>query len=280
MPYCEVADGVRLYHEDFGEGPAVVFTASGSQTHQMWENQVAALSDRYRTVAYDWRGTGASDKPRTGYTADTAASDLCALIERLALAPATLVGHGIGNHLSILAATRRPDLVAGVVLVSAAPWFTGTRDGVAGGLSREFMDLLARGSPLGDARGVAYAQIWAELSERLLFHRPQHPAIHQSILEQALYWPPFVINAYAKSLNAIDHRERLHLIRCPALIVHGRHDRKTLYEGAEFMARKIRNARFVTLEDSAHMGQIEEINAFNAALTDFLASVQSARRAA
>jgi pimeloyl-ACP methyl ester carboxylesterase len=280
VPYCEAADGVRLYHHDFGEGPAVVFTPSGSQTHRMWESQVGALSAEYRTVAYDWRGTGLSDKPRTGYTVDAAAADLCALIERLGLAPATLVGHGIGNHLGILVATRRPDLVSGLVLASAAPWFTGTHDGVAGGLSPAFLDLLARGSQLSDARGMTYPDVWAELSERLLFHRPQSAALHQSVLEQALAWPQFVVNAYAKSLRGLDHRERLPLIQCPALVIQGRHDRKSLYAGAEYMARQIRNARLVVLEDSGHMVQTEEINAFNRALLAFLASATAARRAA
>jgi pimeloyl-ACP methyl ester carboxylesterase len=280
LPYCETADGVRLYYQDFGEGPAVVFTPSGSQTHQMWESQVAALSGEYRTVAYDWRGTGRSDKPRAGYTTDAAAADLAALIERLGLAPATLVGHGIGNHLGILVATRRPDLVAGLVLASAAPWFTGTRDGVAGGLSPEFIDLLARGAQLGDARGMTYPDVWAELSERLLFHHPQSAALHQSVLEQALAWPQHVVNTYAKSLRELDHRERLALIQCPALIVQGRHDRKSLLNGAEYMARKIRNARLVVLEDSGHMVQAEEINAFNRALLSFIATTRAAQRAA
>jgi pimeloyl-ACP methyl ester carboxylesterase len=280
LPYCDTTDGVRLYYQDFGEGPAVVFTPSGSQTHRMWESQVAALSTEYRTVAYDWRGTGLSDKPRAGYTTDAAAADLCALIERLGLAPATLVGHGIGNHLSILAATRRPDLVAGLVLASAAPWFTGTHDGVAGGLSPEFMDLLARGSQLGDVRGMAYPDVWAELSERLLFHRPQSAAVHQSVLEQALAWPQHVINMYSKSLREIDHRERLPLIQCPTLIIQGRQDRKSLFSGADYMARKIRNARLVVLEDSGHMVQAEEINAFNRALLSFVATTQAGRRAA
>ena len=44
MPYCEVAPDLRLYYEDFGAGPPVVFTAAGSLTHKMWEGQVAALA--------------------------------------------------------------------------------------------------------------------------------------------------------------------------------------------------------------------------------------------
>lgn len=142
MPYCEVASDVRLYYEDFGEGPSVVFTAAGSLTHKMWEGQVAALADQYRTVTYDWRGTGASDKPRTGYTPDRLASDLCELVERLDLAPAVLVGHGIGSHITLIAATERPDLTCGIALASGAPWFGGDLDGTPGGLSKKFHRLL------------------------------------------------------------------------------------------------------------------------------------------
>ena len=280
MPYCDVAKDVRLYYEDFGDGPAVIFTPSGSQTHKMWENQVAALVADHRTVVYDWRGTGASDKPRAGYTVEQAAADLCALVESLGLAPAILVGHGIGNHVSLLAATKRPDLVAGLALASASPWFSGVHDGVAGGLATEFLDLMGRGAAATGPRSKPYAQVCAELSERFLFHRPQPPAVHQSILEQALNWPLAVINAYANSLAAIDHRERAALVQCPTLVIQGRHDRKTLYGGAAYLARRIAGARLVTLENSAHMGQIEEIEAFNGALREFTESVRQRKRAA
>jgi pimeloyl-ACP methyl ester carboxylesterase len=276
MPYCEVAAGVRLYYEDFGEGPAIVFTASGSLTHKMWGSQVAVLADEYRTVAYDWRGTGASDKPRGGYTVENATADLCALIEQLGIAPAILASHGIGAHPTLLAAYKRPDLVAGLVLVSAGPWFSGVRDGVPGGLSQEFMDLLAR----GNGPDMTFAQFCGELSAHLLFHREQPPAVHQSLLAEGLTWPQFVMTAYSKSLAGVDHRERLPSIACPTLVVHGRHDRKVRYEGAVYLATHIKGARLVTLENSAHMGQIEEIGACNGAIRSFLAEVHRRWRAA
>jgi pimeloyl-ACP methyl ester carboxylesterase len=102
MPLCEATDGVHLYYEDFGDGQALIFTPAGVQTHKMWEGQAAGLSDRFRTITYDWRGTGASDKPRTGYTGEAAAADLAALVETLGTAPAVLVGHGIGSHVTLL----------------------------------------------------------------------------------------------------------------------------------------------------------------------------------
>src|SRR5688572_12461746 len=146
MAHCEVSPGIKLYYQDFGTGPAVVFIASAAFTHAMWESQVAALAGDFRTVAYDWRGTGRSDTPRGGYTPEVATADLCALLERLALAPATLVAHGIGTHVATLAATKRPDLVNGIVLASGAPWYGGEHEGVAGGLAKEFIEFIDRKS--------------------------------------------------------------------------------------------------------------------------------------
>jgi len=280
MPYCEVASDVSLYYEDFGSGPPVVFTAAGSLTHKMWEGQVAALASQYRTITYDWRGTGESDKPRAGYTPDTLASDLCNLVERLDLAPAVLVGHGIGSHVTLLAAAARPDLTRGIVLASAAPWFGGDLDGVSAGLSRDFIAFLQRANEFGDPRGVPYPQACAELAEQWLFHHPQPAAVHHAILEQALSWPQVVINTIARNLVGLDHRQRLAQLACPTLIIQGRHDRKQRYQGAVYLAQRIRNARLVTLENSAHMGQIEELNAFNAALHEFLKTAHRVEHAA
>ena len=273
MPYCHVAEQVELYHEDFGGGPAVVFIPAGNLNHKMWEGQVAALAGDFRTIAYDWRGTGASSKPRAGYTGDALVSDLSALVDRLGAAPATLVAHGIGTHAAIRVAVERPELVRALVLVSSGPWFSGERDGIAGGLSVDFIEFLQQRSGLGNAPAIPYAQACAELAEEWMFHKPQHPAVLHAVLEQALSWPQHVINAYAASMRALDHRGRLEKIACPTLLIHGRHDRKQCYEGALYMARHIGGARLLTLEGSAHMGQIEEIAAFNEGLMSFLRAV-------
>jgi pimeloyl-ACP methyl ester carboxylesterase len=269
MPYSDVADGVSLYYEDFGDGAPVVFTNAGNTTHKMWMGQVASLVPNFRTVSYDIRGTGFSAKPRNGYSAETAAADLCALVERLNLGRATFVAHGIGTHIVLQSAEMQPDLVNGIVLVSGGPWFSGERDGVTGGLSAEFLEFLTSRT----AAGTPYPAICEEMIQSWLFTTPPNAGVAYSLLEQALAWPQVVLNAFAANMRNLDQRHRLPQITCPALIMHGRHDRKQLHDGAVYTARLLAKGHLVTLERSAHMLQIEEPNAFNEALLSFLREV-------
>jgi pimeloyl-ACP methyl ester carboxylesterase len=276
MPYCTVGDQVDLYYEDFGDGPPIVFTNAGNLTHKMWMGQVAALAPAFRTITYDIRGTGCSSKPRSGYTAETAAADLCALIDRLHLGVVTLAAHGIGTHIAMIAAELRPDLTKGLILVSGGPWFHGKRDGLEGGVADEFLAFLSARAE----RGVPYAEICEEMIDTWLFHKPPKAGVVHSLVEQALAWPQFVLGAFSRSMRGIDHRQRLPGIACPTLIMHGRYDRKQLYEGAAYMARLMNNARLVTLERSAHMAQLEEPEIFNQVSSSFLRDLNTRDRPA
>jgi pimeloyl-ACP methyl ester carboxylesterase len=278
MPYLTRPDGIDVYYEDFGDGPALLFIHAGNLSHAMWEGQVAALAGEFRTVTFDWRGTGQSGKPRRGYTVEAVVDDVRALIDELRLEDTTLVGHGIGTHVALMLAQTRPEAVRGLALASAAPWFSGERDGAVGGLSQEFIHFLEQKNGLGTGRGAPYAQACAELAEHWLFHRQPHPAVFQALLAQALGWPQFVINSYATTMRSIDHRDRLPRISCPTLLLQGRHDRKQRYEGAAYMANLLPNARLVTLEQSAHMGQTEEEHTFNEALRGFVRSLPKGAR--
>jgi non-heme chloroperoxidase len=271
MPHCEVADGVELYYEDFGDGPPIIFTNAGNLTHKIWMGQVAGLAPNFRTVTYDVRGTGLSTKPRVEYSAEAAAADLCALTERLAFGPATMVAHGIGTHITLLAAGMRPDLVSGLVLLSGGPWFHGEHDGVTAGVADEFLSFLKERSE----RGVPYPQVCEEMIGTWLFARPPSAGVVHALLEQALAWPQVVLRAFSQNMRDIDHRGRLPLLACPILIVHGRHDRKQLYAGAAHTAKLAPSAQLATLEHSAHMGQLEELVTFNRLLAEFVRAVAS-----
>jgi pimeloyl-ACP methyl ester carboxylesterase len=116
---------------------------------------------------------------------------------------------------------------------------------------------------------VPYAQICHQLGEDWLFHERQSPGVYFWVMQQSLAWPQHVMNQYAASIRSIDHAARLRRLRCPAVVVQGRFDRKQRFDGARYLAEKLPNARFLVLENSAHMTFVEETRAFNQALREF-----------
>lgn len=264
MTLVAIDTGVALEVQEFGSGPAVVFVHGGAMTHRVWDHQMAAAMSSHRAVAYDLRGTGGSDKPSSGYSVDAFAEDLAALATRLDLERPAIVGHGLGGHVALRLAATRPELVGALVLAAAAPWFVGDRGAGGGG----FPDELWARMQAGAARNRAQADL--DLIDGAFFHREPGEALRLWCLQMALEWPLPVFVQLAGSLAAVDHRDALGAIEVPVLLIHGRHDHKTRYEGAEYLADRLANARLVTFEESAHCPHVEEPQRFNDALLEFL----------
>lgn len=262
--------GVALEVEEFGSGPAVVLLPGGAMTHRVWDHQAAAIMSRYRSLAVDLRGSGGSDKPPSGYSVDVFAADVAALIAALGLERAVIVGHGLGSHVALRLAATRPELLGALALSAAAPWFVGDRDAVGGGFPDELWERMRGGA----ARNRAQADL--DLIDEAFFHGEPGEALRAWCLQMAAEWPLPVFAQLAATLSEVDHRDALGSIEVPVLLLHGRHDGKTRYEGAEYLARHLPDARLVTLEHSAHCPHLEEPDAFNQALLSFLNEVTAA----
>jgi pimeloyl-ACP methyl ester carboxylesterase len=114
-----VANGVRLFYQQQGDGPDVVLVHAVTSNQAVWMFAGlpdALAADGYRVTTYDLRGHGASERPPTGYTSATMAADLHGLHAELGLGPAVLIGHSFGGVLSLHAAADFPEMVRGVVL--------------------------------------------------------------------------------------------------------------------------------------------------------------------
>jgi len=199
------------------------------------------------------------------YTADLAVEVLCGLIEGLKTKAATLVGHGVGNHVNIIAALKRPDLVERLIIASGAPWYQGDHDGVSGGFSEEFMKFWQERM---SQRSITSAQAYSDLGEYLYYKKP-HPALAHYSFEQAFEWPLYVFKSYTSDMRALDLRNAAAALSRPTLVLHGRHDKKQRYGGGVYFARHIPGARFVTFEESAHMIMLEEMGRFTDEVAKF-----------
>ncbi|MDW8318077.1 MAG: alpha/beta hydrolase [Anaerolineae bacterium] len=112
-----VIRGRRVYYERCGAGPAVVLLHHATASSRSWRRQVPVLAERFQVIAYDRPGFGRSEPVERwalDYLTDDVA-DLVALLDALAVAEASLVGHSDGAAIALMAAARHPSRVRCVV---------------------------------------------------------------------------------------------------------------------------------------------------------------------
>jgi len=110
MPHVSADDGVRLYVEEAGNGPPVVFVHEFAGDHRSWEPQVRALSRRYRCVVYAARGYPPSDVPQdeAAYSQARAVADIVAVLDGLEIERAHVVGLSMGGFATLHLGLRHP----------------------------------------------------------------------------------------------------------------------------------------------------------------------------
>ncbi len=85
-----------------------------------WRRQITALAEAgFRAIAMDLRGYGGSDHTPHGYDPRTLSTDVASVLRSLGISHATIVGHGWGGVVAWTMAVLEPDLVTGIVPVSA-----------------------------------------------------------------------------------------------------------------------------------------------------------------
>jgi pimeloyl-ACP methyl ester carboxylesterase len=110
------SDGVSIYYERHGEGPAVLFVHGSGGHHAAWWQQVAALRQRFTVLTVDLRGFGKSDSSMPEFDGQDFPGDILAVLDREDLTDVLLVGQSIGAVAALRAGLARPSRVSGVVL--------------------------------------------------------------------------------------------------------------------------------------------------------------------
>jgi non-heme chloroperoxidase len=263
MGLVAVENGVNLYYEDYGSGEPIVFIHGGGTSHEMWEQQVYALTDEFRTVVYDQRAHGQSDKPGHGYTFERLADDLEALLQHCEISRCLLVCHGIGVYVGLTLALKLPDRVRGLALAGGGARFLGT-EGERGGFSPERWQAYIQGM----ARNKVEAT--AKLVNDGFYYRDPGAATRQAVIDTMLQWPLYATKMLGQALQNTDLGSRVSGLRVPTLILHGVHDQKQPFKDAQLLAERLPNSRLIPFEESAHNPQLEELEKFNQVITDFM----------
>jgi pimeloyl-ACP methyl ester carboxylesterase len=109
---------LQLAHWEAGTGAPIVFIHGVATLGELWAADLSDLASEFRVIVYNRRGYGASSSSPRAWWAH--AEDTIALIEALEAAPSILVGYSAGSIIALELAIRRPELVAGIVLLDPA----------------------------------------------------------------------------------------------------------------------------------------------------------------
>ncbi|MDO0913197.1 alpha/beta hydrolase [Streptomyces sp. DT2A-34] len=117
-----VRDGVRRVCRDWGGPGQPLVLPHGLAGHAgEWDGPARRLSSRYRVVAVDQRGHGASERHPRDVSRAACVADVVAVVEQPALRRPALVGQSLGGHTAMLTAAAHPGLVRALVLIEAGP---------------------------------------------------------------------------------------------------------------------------------------------------------------
>ena len=263
MPFLE-RHRQRIFYKEIGSGPAVLLGHSFLCSGEMWENQVPRLADSFRVVNIDYRGHGRSSTVETSFDVYDLVDDTTAILDELGIEQATWVGLSTGGFTALRAALTVPARVRAIVVADASAaaesWY-----------------------PKIKYRSLGWGA-------RLVGMRPFVPAVTPIMFGQTTLrenpglveeWTPSLLSmdlpSLLRFLEVIVTRDsllhRLETIQVPTLVMVGAEDRAQPVPRARQIANGIPGARLEIIPKAGHLSALENPEAFNQALLDFLSSL-------
>jgi pimeloyl-ACP methyl ester carboxylesterase len=265
--------GIDLHYEDSGQGEETILFAHGLLWDgRLWEPQVEAFQSRYRCITFDFRGQGRTEVTADGYDMDTLAEDAAALIETLDLVPCHFVGLSMGGFVGMRVAARRPELVRSLSLLE-----TSSEPEPQENVPRyRLLNFIARWFGLGLVAG----RVMKILFGRTFLEDPAR-ADQRRKLRQRLVANHRI--GISRAVNGVIERkgitDELGKIRAPTLILVGDEDVATVPAKSQRIHEGIAGSKLVVIPHAGHTSNLEQPEAVNAALEEFLASVGTSESA-
>jgi pimeloyl-ACP methyl ester carboxylesterase len=230
-------NGIVIDYDVTGSGPAILLSHGYGETRRMWDGQQPALARRYRLITWDMRGHGGTDAgpDAAKYSLDTTVADMHALLRHAGEQRAVIGGLSLGGYMSLAFYGAHPEMVRALVICDSGPGYRN-----------------AEARAVWNQRAVERAQDLQARGQRGLAHAAR------GMLAQT-------------DARVID---LLPSIRVPTLIVLGDKD-EPFIAPCEYMAKKIPGARLEIIRGAGHMSNVDQPEAFNRVVGEFLDSLSA-----
>jgi pimeloyl-ACP methyl ester carboxylesterase/predicted glycosyltransferase len=255
--------GVKSWYAQYGdEGPWLAFAPIFQIAHShMLRGVVPYLSQHYRVVVMDLRGNGRSDRPRTQdqYSFDHYHADFVAVLDRLEVDRAVVVGVSATAMTAIRLASEQPQRVSHLVLVGG--WVERRLDAPA------VVDAVKANMERMRADWPAYLDEFFTVC----FPEPHSTKPFEDGVRDGWSTDGETVAMGLAGWLGNDVQDKAATVRCPTLVIHGDDDRRVPYSQGELAARLISGARLVTVGGGGHLLPARDPVAFCRMLDEFTA---------
>ena len=270
--------GLNIHVKKMGQGePVFVLLHGFAASLYSWQAVMEPLSQIGTVIAFDRPGFGLSDHPLTWqgqnpYSAEAQVDLVISLLDHFGVQQAILVGNSAGGTVSMQVALAHPERISALILVDPTVYR-------GGGSSRWLQSLLAT-PQMRHLGPLIVRQILSRGPNliKLAWHNPA--LLPPEMLE--FYQKPFQVDNWDRALweytlasRPTGLTERLDELTLPVLVITGDDDRIVPTSKSIRLAGELVNASLVVVDDSGHLPQEEQPQAFTQAVTNFVAKIQS-----
>lgn len=254
----------RLAYDVAGMGPTVVMLHGIGGNRSNWYDQFPALAAAgYRAVSWDGRGYGLSEDYNGPLNFEDFSHDLARLLDHLEVEKAHLIGLSMGGRILQDFYPRYPDRTASLILCATVPGFDKS---LSAEKREEFVRL--RTAPL--LAGKSPAEMAPAVADTLIGPKAPKSAYDRLLASMAALH----VESYIKTVRATvlyDQQVDLPAIHVPTCLVFGAADKLTTADVGQRMHEQIANSELHILPDAGHLVNLEQPEAFNHIMLDFLA---------
>lgn len=256
-----LASGITLNTKIDGDAgnPWLVLSNSLGTSLEMWNPQIEALTQRYQLLRYDTRGHGLSDAPEGPYSLDLLVGDVTGLMDALGIDQASYMGLSMGGMTGLGLALEHSDRITRMICADgradAPEPFRAMWDGRIAAVEEQGLEGIVEGT-----LATWLTEAW----------RTENPDALAQIRAMVLGNSPQGYIACCRALKELDYLKRLGGVSIPILYVGGSEDMGAAPDVMRAMAAATPGGEFIEVPDAAHIANINQPAAFNAAISEFL----------
>jgi 3-oxoadipate enol-lactonase len=252
MPFV-ATNGITMYYEVHGQGPAVVLAHPGGGNHLSWWQQVPAFVRTHTCITFDHRGHGSTRDLPDDPGAAAYGQDLVGLLDHLGIQKAAIVGQSMGGWTGVGVAQGYPERVSALVLANST-----------GGIRDPELD-----AHLNATKTWRPRQIWAGAYAPDF---PQREPARAFLYQQITAWNVHRPANLGAQLELVHSAVPIVAWQIPTLFLTGEGDVLLPSRLVERVAQQIPQARFVQLPGTGHSPYFEKPEEWNQIVLEFLQS--------